>query len=166
MIDVPSGSQEELDARSSLLKYYYSECMAHGAYILTATIGIFTLIQAFSYIQFQSGLVKQIIFIIAFGGLIGLNIYFIFRSLRWAHFANSILWVRPLGYQKEVKAFEGKLSETRLTMMIRLHDACRDSVIKWHNCIYMLSNFRVLPCFVILGWILVSLFVWLLGISF
>jgi hypothetical protein len=161
MIDLPSGSQEELDARNSLLKYYYTECMAHGAYILTATIGIFGLIQAFSYIQFQNEFVKQVIFIVAVGGLIGLNIYFIFRSLRWAHFANSILWVKPIDYQKEAKAFECKLSETRLTMMIRLHDACRNSVVKFHDWIYKLSNLRVLPCFIVLGWILVGLFVWL-----
>lgn len=138
MEDFTLNSKNKQDARIALLKYYSSECVAHGAYLVAISIGFLSLTEVDS-IPFTSELVRSIVTSLLLSLFIVLLVYTLGRAFFWSYLRTTILSVRP----KEENAVKFEADKTIVTFVQRLHLACVDYVKEkhsWSATVYALKN--------------------------
>lgn len=135
--------RDKQDARIALLKYYSSECVAHGAYLVAIAVGFFALVEVaplmtgVDFLPFTSELARGIVASLMLSVFIILFIYVLGRTFFWGYLTTVILSVKPKG-KNEVE-FEAE--RTTVTFIQRLHVACVDYVRekhKWSGIFYTL----------------------------
>jgi len=93
----------EQDARTSLLNYYSSECVQHGAYLIAISVGLFVVLPFLKIppepqtLRIMMVLVESIVLSFSFI----LVLHTTGRLLFWGYLTYAILFVNPL---KDVKA--------------------------------------------------------------
>ncbi len=130
--------KDKQDARIALLKYYSSECVAHGAYLIAISLGFLSLTEIDS-IPFTSELARGIVASLILSVFIVLIIYILGRTFFWSYLRTTILNVKP----KEESEVEYESDRTTVTFVQRLHVACVDYVKEkhsWSATVYTLKN--------------------------
>jgi hypothetical protein len=129
----------EQDARGILLKYYSSECIDHGAYIISVFVGLFAFMQVRSFFTHGNTCANQI----AFSALLSIFLIFIFylfvKVMIWGYFAGEVMFVKPVAYEEvETRLCEGiRRGIYQVTLLNRLHYACWDRLKKSHPFLNM-----------------------------
>jgi hypothetical protein len=95
-------TQDFENARHELLKYYYSEIMTHGTYILSLFIGLFTAVEALPRINFPVEFVRQVFASIVLGALFACLLYSVGRMLVYAKMVGWVFDIRPMSYEKVI----------------------------------------------------------------
>jgi hypothetical protein len=99
----------EQDARDCLLKYYNSEGIAHGSYVLSVAVGFFAFVQAIQYIPeisvstiipiFENSIKDLIIFSIL-STFVTFGLYLFARTVYWGVLSGYALHVPPMSYEE------------------------------------------------------------------
>jgi hypothetical protein len=92
--------REERKARDSLLRHYSSECVAHGAYILTWFIAFFAFTQSLDKISLPNIWAHYVLIILVLSGLATGVTYSIGKLLYWS-FLTSIVLDTPIMGEKQ-----------------------------------------------------------------
>jgi len=138
MEELTLTSENKQDARIALLKYYSSECVAHGVYLIAISLGFLSLTEIDS-IPFTSELVRSIVASLLLSLFIVLLVYTLGRTFFWSYLRTTILSVKP----KEENAVKYEVDKTTVTFVQRLHLACVDYVKEkhsWSATVYTLKN--------------------------
>jgi len=122
--------KDKQDARTALLRYYSSECIAHGAYLLALAVAFL------GFVEFK--FVTATTLSLIAGGFIVLFVYVLGRTVVWGYLRSAILGVRPkreggVGYDPE---------STAVTFLLQLHEGCVDYVKKKHRFWGQFYGFR------------------------
>jgi hypothetical protein len=133
----------EIEARDYLLKHYSSECVAHGAHILTWLIAIFTFVQAYDKIPFLTSAniityVSNVIILSFF--FTGLT-YSTGRLFYWSYLTSQVVFAPIMGKSQAVEYLVelGKLSEEKvrksmsINILSRLSCSVSDRIDKSGN---------------------------------
>lgn len=142
-------ARDKQDARMALLKYYSSECVAHGAYLVAMAVGFFGLVAVIPRIlsfvasvdslpftpELAGGIVASLILSI----FIVLIIYVLGRTFFWCYLTTAILNVKP----KEESEVEYEAGKTTVTFIQRLHVACVDYVGEKHKWAATIHTLRI-----------------------
>ncbi len=137
--------KDKQDARIALLKYYSSECVAHGAYLVAIAVGFFAFVEVtppktgVDFLPFTSAPARGIIASLVLSVFIILFIYVLGRTFFWGYLTMTILSVRPKG-ESEVK-FEAE--RTNVTFIQRLHVACIDYLKEKHKWSAVFYSLRI-----------------------
>lgn len=123
--------RDEQDARTALLRYYSSECVAHGAYILTIALGIYGLFEVLPNLSTVQ--IKNVIMSLGLSAFFALGITIVGRLFFWGYLASAVLRVKP---SQKVILEEG----TTVTLLDRLHKACSEYVKKKHKLTGLFST--------------------------
>lgn len=134
MVNWFDNDEEEQRARDSLLRHYSSECMSHGAYIVTVAIGALTFVQATPYIQDIIPVEKGILISFAFSLLLTAFIFLASRIIFWGTIASTILHVRP-ATTMEIKREFGKDFDNS-PLLVKLEFSCIMDLKKIHPWLY------------------------------
>jgi hypothetical protein len=115
------SEEDEIKARDILLRHYSSECVAHGAHILTWLIAIFTFVQAAGYFEILRNVVLDIaILSLFFAGLI----YSVGRLSYWSYLTTIVVSTPVMGESEAVKYFSKFINveedEVRRTQSINI----------------------------------------------
>lgn len=139
--------KDKQDARTALLSYYSSECIAHGAYLVALAVGFLGLVEAAPHIlEFATSvvsptlpeeLVRRIMLGLMASVFIVLVIYVLGRAVVWGYLRSAIVNVKPKGESK-VEFEPG----TTVTFMQQLHEACFDYVKGKHEMWTKIYGFR------------------------
>jgi len=127
--------QDKQDARTALLKYYSSKCVAHGAYLVAITVAFYGFVKFIPFIldstilPLTSELMKSIIVSLTLSGFIVLIVYVLSRTFFWSYLTTAILNIRP----KEKNEVEHEPGQTTVTFLQQLHIACFDYVESKHK---------------------------------
>jgi hypothetical protein len=129
----------ELDARDCLLKYYNSEGVAHGSYVLSIAIGFFAFIQAVPYIPEISVLTipiieisfKELVSVLVFSAFITIGLYLLARTLFWGVLSGYATHVPPLPYKETLES-----SPSATNLIYRLNQACIAKFRTRHSCLH------------------------------
>jgi len=131
--------KDRQNARIALLKYYSSECMTHGAYLVAIAIGFFGLVEAtplilnfVTSVDFLSSapeLASSIIVYLMWSVFIFFFIYNFGRTFYWGYLTTAALNVKPKE-ESEVECESGRIT---VTFILRLHLACVDYVREEHR---------------------------------
>jgi hypothetical protein len=137
--------KDKQDARIALLKYYSSECVAHGAYLIALSVGFFGVVQVVSLLtsvdffsvtpELVGGIMANLmlsIFIVLFIRIFG-------RIFYWGHLTAAALNVKP----KEESEVEFEAKITTVTFIQRLHVACVDYVGEKHRWSTKINTLRI-----------------------
>jgi len=138
MEELTLTSKNKQDARIALLKYYSSECVAHGAYLIAISLGFLSLTEIDS-IPFTSELVRSIAASLLLSLFTVLLVYTLGRTFFWSYLRTTILSVKP----KDENAVKYEADKTTVTFVQRLHLACVDYVKekhRWSATVYTLKN--------------------------
>jgi len=125
-----NNSQENYpyeQARIALLKYYNSQCMTHGGYLIAILIGLLTIISRWT--TYAANIIGWIWGIVAL--LIALCAYTIGRIFWWGSFASEVLHVgkKEIEEEKKKQSEEEKKNATRMSI---LHKATSHKVYEKH----------------------------------
>ncbi len=137
--------KDKQDARIALLKYYSSECVAHGAYLVAIAVGFFAFVEVaplmtgVDFLPFTSELARGIVASLMLSVFIILFIYVLGRTFFWGYLTTVILSVKPKG-KSEVE-FEAE--RTTVTFIQRLHVACVDYVREKHRWSAIFYTLRI-----------------------
>ena len=137
--------RDRQDARIALLKYYSSECVAHGAYLIALAVGFFGLVQVASlltsvdFLLFTPELAGGIVASLMLSIFIVLIIYILGRTFFWGYLRTVVLNVKP----KEESEVEFEAKRTTVTFIQRLHVACVDYVREKHRWSTKISTLRI-----------------------
>jgi len=139
MEELTLTAKDKQDARIALLKHYSSECVAHGAYLVTIAVGFFGFVEAIplilksvtsiDFLPFTPELAGGIVVSLILSVFIVFFIYILGRTFIWGHLATAVLSVKP----KEENEVEEEAEKTTVTYIQRLHLACVDYVRKRHK---------------------------------
>jgi hypothetical protein len=127
--------QDKQDARTALLKYYSSKCVAHGAYLVAIAVAFYGFVKFipfildFTILPLTSELMKSIIVSLTLSGFIVLIVYVLSRTFFWSYLTTAILNIRP----KEKNEVEHEPGQTTVTFLQQLHIACFDYVKSKHK---------------------------------
>lgn len=131
--------QDKQDARTALLKYYSSKCIAHGAYLIAIAVAFYGFIKFISLIldpainitilPLTTELMKSITISLTVSGFIVLTVYVLGRTFFWTHLTTAILNVKP----KEKNEIEYEPERTTATFLQQLHIACVNYVEHKHK---------------------------------
>jgi len=138
MVEFLSDSKDLDNARAALLKYYSSECMAHGTYIITVAIGLFGFVQVLPVIMPLEILQRVVLLGLISSILATLTVHILGRALFWGYLASEILRVVPKK-ESEIKSEEG----TTATSLQLLHQACAEHVRRKHRIIGEFHRARI-----------------------
>lgn len=137
--------KDKQDARIALLKYYSSECVAHGAYLIALAVGFFGLVEVVSLLtsvdffsvtpELAGGIVASLMLSV-FSVLI---IHILGRTFYWGHLTTAVLNVKP----KEESEVEFEAKRTTVTFIQRLHVACVDYVREKHKWSTKINTLRI-----------------------
>lgn len=139
MEELRLGVKDKQNARMALLRYYSSECMAHGAYLLALAVAFLGFVEATPYaLEFVTSVfsstlsekfVTGIILSSMVSGLIFLAVYVLGRIVVWGYLRSAILKVKPKTGSEVMYDWE----RITVTFMLQLHVACLDYVKKRHG---------------------------------
>jgi len=131
--------KDKQDARMALLRYYSSECVAHGAYLVALVVAFFGFVEFTpNILEFVTRVVFPTLleeFVTATtlslmtGVFIVLFVYVLGRIIVWGYLRSAILNVRPKGGGGVVYDAE----RTTVTFLLQLHEGCLDYVKKKHG---------------------------------
>jgi len=131
--------QDKQHARTALLKYYSSKCVAHGAYLVAIAVAFYGFVKFIPFIldptinitilPLTPELTKSIMVSLTLSGLIVLTVYVLGRTFFWSHLTTAILNVKP----KEKNQVEYESERTNVTFFQQLHIACFDYVEHKHK---------------------------------
>lgn len=127
--------QDKQDARTALLKYYSSKCVAHGAYLVAIAVAFYGFVKFIPFIldstilSLTSELMKSSIVSLTLSGFIVLIVYVLSRTFFWSYLTTAILNIRP----KEKNEVEHEPGQTTVTFLQQLHIACFDYVESKHK---------------------------------
>jgi len=107
------------DARAALLKYYSSETIAHGAYLISLAVGFFGFMQLLPLFEPIEALQRALLLGFFLSIFFGLVVHILGRTFFWGYLSSEVLWTTPLK-ESEIKVEEG----TGATLHVRLHQAC------------------------------------------
>ena len=123
-------------ARYELTRYYYNAISAHGTYILSVVVGIFTWVQAFHYVTIENGVWRQAIASVPIGILSTLLVYFAGRIFVYTKMLGGMGFIRPMNYDRIIEGFE-KSPEFReygtVTPMLALERALNKFLYEHHK---------------------------------
>lgn len=137
-----NSQKEEQNARIALLRYYSSNCRAHGTYILTVAIAIFTSLEVYTRIIILNETLKNFAFSFILSVLLTIGSYWLVRLFFWGYLATPIMWVKPLKYEDTTKNLKCVLDKTNINTVIRLHLACSEYVKDTHETLSKFSKLR------------------------
>jgi len=160
MVDFLYGSRDSDDARTVLLRYYSSECMAHGAYLISIAVGLLGFIGALPHFWSIATFDRVVLLGLISSILATLAIHVLGRAFFWGYLAFSVLFVVSKK-ESEIRVEEG----TAATSLILLHRACFDYVLRKHWIAKAFDRVRmweiglwlVLIIGFSLGWLVLSL---------
>jgi len=131
--------QDKQDARTALLKYYSSKCVAHGAYLIAIAVAFYGFVKFIPFILDSTTnitvlpstpeLMKSIMVSLTLSGFIVLIVYVLGRTFFWSYLTTAILNVKP----KEKSEVEYEAEQTTVTFLQQLHIACFDYVGSKHK---------------------------------
>jgi len=131
--------QDKQDARTALLKYYSSKCVAHGAYLIAIAVAFYGFVKFIPFILDSTTnntilpstpeLMKSIMVSLTLSGFIVLIVYVLGRTVFWSYLTTAILNVKP----KEKSEVEHEPERTTITFLQQLHIACFDYVESKHK---------------------------------
>jgi hypothetical protein len=122
---------DEIGTRNSLVKYYSSESITHGTFILTTVIGLFAFFQAKKELETMLTMIPpKILSSLVLGFLLSLLVYFTIKAIFWGTISSYALHVLPK-----------KSEEIPGNALYRLHVSCLCYFKKHHPFI----NFLVGP---------------------
>jgi hypothetical protein len=131
--------QDKQDARTALLKYYSSKCVAHGAYLVAIAVAFYGFVKFIPFIldhtinitilPLTPELTKSIMVSLTLSGFIVLTVYVLGRTFFWSYLTTAILNVKP----KEKNEVEYERERTTVTFLQQLHIACFDYVEHKHK---------------------------------
>ncbi|MDH5437274.1 MAG: hypothetical protein OEX76_00045 [Candidatus Bathyarchaeota archaeon] len=136
--------KDKQDARIALLKYYSSECVAHGAYLIALAVGFFGLVQVaslitsvdfLSFTELAGGIIANLMLSI----FIVLIIYILGRTFFWGYLRTVVLNVKP----KEESEVEFEAKRTTVTFIQRLHVACFEYVREKHKWSTKINTLKI-----------------------
>jgi hypothetical protein len=128
--------REEVKARDSLLRHYSSECLAHGAYILSFLVVLFTFLAALDRISFPTSLVRNVSIIMVLSVILTGLSYSIGRLFFWSNLT-AIVVDTPIFTENEAKSYlERRRGISRkeidtfysINTLSRLSYACNDRI--------------------------------------
>ena len=139
MEELRLGVKDKQDARMALLRYYSSECVAHGAYLVALAVTFLGFVEFTPHIlEFLTGVVfptlseefvtDGILSLVA-SGFIVLFVYVLGRIVVWGYLRAAILSVRPKG--GNAVAYDPE--RTTVTFLLQLHEGCLGYVKKKHG---------------------------------
>ena len=139
MEELRLGVKDKQDARVALLRYYSSECVAHGAYLVALAVAFLGFVEfAPHMLEFVTGVVFSTLFerfvIVAILGLVAsgfvvLFVYVLGRIVVWGYLRSAILGVMP----KDGNRVAYDPERTRVTFLLQLHEGCLDYVRRRHG---------------------------------
>jgi len=139
MEELRLSAGDKQDARIALLRYYSSECVAHGIYLVALAVGFLGLVEVTPILsEFTSGvvfstlsekLVSRIVLNLMVNGFVVLGVPVLGRTIFWGYLRSAILNVRPKG-ESEI---ESDPRATTVTFLQQLHEGCLDYVKKKHR---------------------------------
>ena len=127
----------EQDARDCLLKYYSSEGVAHGSYVLSVAIGFFAFIQAVQYIPeiyvstvipLIENSIKDVLIFFILSTFIAFGLYLFARTVYWGVLSGYALHVPPVSYQEAERR-----DPSGTNLIHRLNWACIENFRKHHS---------------------------------
>ncbi len=131
--------QDKQNARTALLKYYSTKCLAHGAYLVAIAVAFYGFVKFIPFIldptinitipPLTTELTKSIIVSLTLSGLIVLIVYVLGRTFFWSYLTTAILNVKP----KEKHEVEHEPERTTVTFLQQLHITCFDYVERKHK---------------------------------
>ncbi len=127
--------QDKQDARTALLKYYSSKCVAHGAYLVAIAVAFYGFVKFIPFIldstilPLTSELMKSSIVSLTLSGFIVLIVYVLSRTFFWSYLTTAILNIKP----KEKNEVEHEPGQTTVTFLQQLHIACFNYVESKHK---------------------------------
>lgn len=92
-------SNEIESSRKALLKFYSSQTMTHGGYIIALTVGFLTLVSRWDAFAETIGL--RCMFYLMFSLIMSIGIYITGRTLYWACLSHTILGIAPKSLTSE-----------------------------------------------------------------
>lgn len=128
MVDFFSDLQDLDKARAVLLRYYSSQCVAHGAYIITVAVGLLAFIWALPHFWSVEILSRIVLLGLISSILLTLAIHIVGRTYFWSYLASVVLRVVPKK-EGEIRIEEG----TAATSLLLLHQACFEYVRRKHK---------------------------------
>jgi len=140
--------RDKQDARIALLRYYSSQCVAHGAYLVAMAVGFFGLLAVAPLIlgcvasislPFAPELARGVVISVMLSIFIVLFIYILGRTFFWGYLTTAILSVKP----KEESEVECESGRTTATFIQRLHLACVDYVREKHRWAAKFPTLRI-----------------------
>ena len=136
MEELRLSARDKQDARMALLRYYSSECVAHGAYLVALAVVFLGFVEftprileflttvVFSALPERS--VTAAILGLMASVFIVLVVYVLGRTIVWGYLRSAILSVRPKGGSEVMYDSE----RTTVTFLLQLHEGCVDYVKK------------------------------------
>lgn len=160
MVDFLYGSKDSDSDRAVLIKYYSSQCMAHGVYLVAIAIGLLSFVGVLPYFWSVAFLSRVVILGLISSTLLTLTIHILGRALFWSHMASAIIRTAPKR-EGEVKTEEGATA----TSLFLLHHACNEYVRRKHKIagafytarMWEIELWFILLISFLLGWLVLSL---------
>jgi hypothetical protein len=135
------SEENEQQARDSLLKYYSSESLAHGTYILAVAIGVFTFLQTIPVANdnihgiWLSGYITLMTCSFAYVGA-----YFFVRTLFWGILTSAAMEAMPMSHADLAKHPDSKSDKEYFPIIVRIHYRCIEEFRQHHRVINFLNS--------------------------
>jgi len=138
MVDFWRDSKDLDSVRTALQKYYSSEYIAHGEYIISVAIGLLGFVVALPYIWSLELFTRVVLLGLISSILLTLTIHILGRTLFWSYLASAVLLVVPKK-ESEIRIENG----TTVTSLLLLHQACTEYVRRKHKLIGEFYSLRI-----------------------
>ena len=122
--------------RIALLKYYNSQCMTHGGYVISIFVGLLVLISRFD-VFIDRGIL--LVFGLIISGLSLLLIYTGYGILYWGYLASWVTYL-PVTELSEEKKRLSEEKEREPTLMFVLNKASYNRVQYYHPYVVKVKN--------------------------
>ncbi len=133
--------KEKLYARIALLRFYSSQCVACGLYLVALAFGFFNIVLFAEFIVlplFLPEFSQDILYSFVLSGYTVVVIYVLGQTFFWWHLRGAVMEVKP----KREDELEGRSEGTTVTFLQLLHMACFDCVKEKHRISAKLSTLR------------------------
>jgi len=157
MEELRLGVRDKQDARIALLRYYSSEYIAHGAYLVALAVAFFGFVEFTPFIlefvtkivfpSFSEELVTATTLSLMASGFVVLFVYVLGRIIVWGYLRSAILSVKP----KEGEEVRYDAERVSVTFLLQLHEGCVGYVKEKHGFWGMFYGLRVRH--VVLFWV-------------
>ena len=119
-----------------LTRYYYNAILAHGTYISSVVVGIFTWVQAFHYLTIGNGIGRQAIASVSIGIFSTFLVYFAGRIFVYTKMLGWMSLIRPMKYDRIIGELEKNPRFTEygtVTPMLALQQAVHEALYKYNK---------------------------------